>query len=138
MTDEEALTLTIYGEARGEPIEGKLGVAAVMRNRLLTHYRGARTYVDVCTAPAQFSAWQQEATQMLAEQDMLDGDPSLAHHPDPVLHLCLEIARATIAGLLPDVTRGANHYYADSIPTPHWAVGVPAVQLGHQRFLVAA
>lgn len=139
MTDQDALTLTIWGEARGEPIEGKLGVAAVMRNRFLTHYRGAQSYVDVCTAHAQFSAWTDEAAQMQQEEDILTGDPTLAHHSDPALRLCWEIAKATIAGALPDPTHGANHYYAVSIPSPSWATGVsPMASLGQHRFFNVA
>lgn len=139
MTDQDALCLTVWGEARGEPIEGKIAVAAVMRNRLVAGYRGAKSYVDVCTAHAQFSAWTDEAAQMQAEQDVLSGDPSLEHHADPVLRLCWEIARATIAGLLPDPTHGSNHYYAVSIPAPFWASGVsPLASLGAHRFFNVA
>ena len=139
MTDIEALTLTIWGEARGEPIEGKIGVAMVIRNRLLSHYRGAQTYVDVCTAQAQFSAWSDEVKQMQEAQDILVGDPSLAHHPDPALRLCLEIAQATIPGLLSDNTAGANHYLTTDLyrrARPAWAVGeAPRRRLGHHIFL---
>lgn len=135
MTDVEALALTIWGEARGEVIESKVGVAMVMRNRVLNHYRGAKTFVEVCTAKAQFSAWTEEAAQMQAEQELLTGDPTLARHSDPTLRLCLEIAKATIAGLLTDNTQGANHYYATSIKEPYWATGAFAlVTLGHHKF----
>lgn len=131
MTDLDALTLTIWGEAQGEPIEGKLGVASVIRNRVLSHYRGAQTYLAVCTAHAQFSVWTDSVAAMTAEQKVLAGS-----HPDSTLLLCQEIARATIAGLLPDVTKGANHYYALSMPTPPvWALGqTPLITLGRQRF----
>jgi spore germination cell wall hydrolase CwlJ-like protein len=130
MTDQEALTLTIWGEARSEPIEGKLGVAAVIRNRVLAHYRGATTYLEVCTARAQFSAWTDEAAEMKAAQQALAGT-----HPDTSLLLCGEIAKATIAGLIPDNTSGANHYYALTIPPPSWALNAtPLITLGHQRF----
>lgn len=139
MTDCEALTLTIWGEARGEPIEGKVGVAMVMRNRLLAYYRGANSYVDVCTAHAQFSAWTDEAAQMQAEADLLTGDPTLAHHPDPVLRLCWEIAGATIAGTLADNTHGSNHYFNPGVVMPSWAPGVFVLaELGHHRFLSVA
>jgi N-acetylmuramoyl-L-alanine amidase len=139
MTDQDALTLTIWGEARGEPIEGKLGVASVMRNRLLAKYRGAQTYVAVCTARAQFSAWTDEATAMQSEAELLTGDPTLKNHPDPVLRLCWEIARATIAGLLPDATNGANHYYAVSIQPPAWCAGQQTLAaLGQHRFFKVA
>lgn len=137
MTDVEALTLTIWGEARGEPIQGKVGVAMVMRNRVLSHYRGALTFVAVCTAHAQFSAWTDEAAQMQAEQELLTGDPTLARHPDPVLRLCLEIAKATIAGELADNTRNSNHYVTSNLyknARPNWANGVPALTLGNHVF----
>jgi spore germination cell wall hydrolase CwlJ-like protein len=131
MTDHDALTLTIWGEARGEPIEGKVGVAAVIRNRVQAHYRGATTYLAVCLAHAQFSAWTDEAAAMKAEEVALAGSS-----PDPTLKLCGEIAAATIAGVLPDPTHGANHYYAISLTTPPaWAVGqTPLVTLGRQHF----
>jgi len=139
MTDQDALTLTIWGEARGEPIEGKIGVANVMRNRLLAHYRGATSYVEVCTARAQFSAWTDEAQTMQAEMELLTGDPQLKSHPDPVLRLCWEIARATINGLLGDNTRGATHYYATSIKTPIWAQNQSLLAtLGAHRFYQVA
>lgn len=138
MTDRDALSLTIWGEARGEPIEGKVGVAMVMRNRVLAHYRGALTFEAVCTAHAQFSAWIDEATEMQAEAELLTGDPTLAHHPDPVLRLCCEIAAATIAGTLADNTRNANHYLTAALyqrATPVWAKGTPVLTLGSQVFL---
>jgi spore germination cell wall hydrolase CwlJ-like protein len=139
MTEQEALTLTIWGEARGEPIEGKIGVANVMRNRLLTKYRGATSYVEVCTARAQFSAWTEEAKQMQDEAEVLTGDPQMKNHPDPVLRLCWEIARATINNLLADNTRGATHYYATSISAPIWAQGQPLLaSLGAHRFFHVA
>ena len=136
MTEQDALTLTIWGEARGEPIEGKIGVAMVMRNRLLEKYRGATNYVDVCMARAQFSAWTDEAAAMQSEAELLTGDPTLKHHPDPSLRLCWEIARATIAGLLADNTHGSNHYFAISMTAPPpWAGNQHArAELGGHRF----
>ena len=131
MTDLEALALTIWGEARGEPIEGKIGVAMVMRNRLQHAYLNGKTYVDVCTAHAQFSAWTEEAAQL---QQML----TAYNHPGPVLGLCIEVARGTMTGKLADNTSGANHYYADTIPAPAWAVGTPLAHLGHHLFFNVA
>lgn len=145
MTDQDALTLTIWGEARGEPREGKIAVAAVMRNRLEVHYRGAQNYVDVCTAHAQFSAWTDEAVQMQAEAGILSTDPQLEQHPDPVLRECWEIARDTITGQIPDNTGGANHYLTASLyVSPHaptWAkqAGVqPTTQIGAHVFFDVA
>ena len=107
MTDQDALTLTIWGEARGEPIEGMIGVAMVVRNRVLTKYRGATTYAQVCLAPEQFSCWTQEKSQMS------DAETNLANWSNPVLDLCEQISTAVIADKLADNTNGATHYYAD-------------------------
>ena len=132
MTDAEALSLTIWGEARGEPIEGKIGVACVMRNRLNSHYRGAQTYVDVCMAHAQFSAWTDEAAQMATELERLEGS-----HPDPSLMLCAEVASAIMQNLIPSNVQNANHYYAISISPPAWAIDRPVLAaLGRHRFFL--
>ena len=134
MTDLEALTLTLWGEARGEPIEGKLAVAAVIRNRVL---RGApvATYVSICTAKAQFSAWTEEVAQMKqAAADFESG------HLSASLELCEEIARATIAGLLLDPTDGDLNYITRDLydhTTPVWAKGKPIKQFGNQVFFTA-
>lgn len=133
MTDLEALTLTIFGEARSEPIEGKIAVAMVIRNRVLAHYGGVSTYVDVCTARAQFSAWTEEVAQMNAAAIELEGQQL-----DPTLKLCEEIALATIAGSLADNTGGANHYLTVSLyqrKPPKWAQGATGRRIGSQVFM---
>ncbi len=133
MTDLQALTLTIWGEARSEPIEGKIAVAMVIRNRVLAHYGGAQTYTDVCLARAQFSAWTEEAKQMDDAEIELSGG-----HADPVLSLCEEIARATIAGLLADNTGNANHYVTTLLlhtNPPVWTRGVIGRPIGSQTFM---
>ncbi len=136
MTDVEALTLTIWGEARGEPIEGKIAVAMVIRNRVTERYRGDSTYLGVCTARAQFSAWTEEVAQMREAEIELEG-----RHLDPMLKLCEEIARATIAGLLADNTGGANHYLTLHLyrtEPPSWAKGVTGRTIGSQIFMRVA
>ena len=137
MTDLEALTLTIWGEARGEPIEGQIGVAMVMRNRLLEHYCGAQSYVEVCTAHDQFSAWAQEREQMQTASQALVWTASQVWQP--ALRLAHQIAQATLDGKLADNTGGANHYYASSIPAPQWALDQPVLAvLGAHRFYKVA
>ncbi len=126
--DRDMLIRAIHGEAGNQGPEGMRAVASVIRNRVEEHYGGHTTYVDVCQAKAQFSAWTEEAAAMGAEALLLA-------HPDPTLRLCAEIAHATIAGVLPDVTHGANHYYAVTIEPPSWAVDAFVLaQLGHHKF----
>ena len=54
LNDTEAAILTIYGEARGEPFEGKQAVGVVIENRAVKHNQ---TVKAVCYAPSQFSCY---------------------------------------------------------------------------------
>lgn len=135
MTDLDALTLTLYGEARGEPIEGLIGVAMVIRNRVQARWRGDTTYDAVVHAPAQFSCWTEEKDQ-LARAAQLLGSATLP----PDLARCQEVAVATLAGTLADNTHSANHYLTaflyHSQACPSWALGIkPLATLGRQVFL---
>lgn len=48
---------TVFGEARGEPLEGIVGVANVIKNRFVA---SRKTYKDIVLAPRQFSCWNQD------------------------------------------------------------------------------
>lgn len=50
-------TLTILGEAEGEPYLGKLAVARVIRNRMALRYASDGTVAGTVFAPFQFSVW---------------------------------------------------------------------------------
>jgi hypothetical protein len=54
LDDTEAAILTIYGEARGEPFEGKQAVGVVISNRA---QRRRKTIKEICYAPNQFSCY---------------------------------------------------------------------------------
>lgn len=119
--DHDALTLarTLYGEARGEPIDGKIAVAWVIRNRASrSRFAGALLGHDgavdkVCRAPWQFSCWN-------------EGDPNR-----PLLLALREdqcrgeygVATNVLDGLVADPTCGADHYH--TIERPAWAQAWP-------------
>lgn len=48
---------TIVGEAGGEPYEGKVAVAHVIRNRMRTRYASDGTVAGTVLHPFQFSLW---------------------------------------------------------------------------------
>lgn len=48
---------TIWGEAEGEPYEGKLGVARVIRERMKHRYFSDGTVAGTVLRPMQFSLW---------------------------------------------------------------------------------
>lgn len=132
------LGLCIYGEARGEPVEGKVAVACVVRNRAAAKNGDYRL---VILAPRQFSCFN------IGDRNrpILEG---LAQHfdvqNDPPLRECAWVAEGTVRGYLRDNTGGANHYltaalFDDPTQRPPWAnpIGVTA-RVGRHVFLRVA
>ncbi|NCO02714.1 MAG: cell wall hydrolase [Alphaproteobacteria bacterium] len=115
----DVLARTIFGEARGEPIEGMEAVACVVMNRVrISDIKGQYWWgsgvIGVCQKPYQFSCWNRS-------------DPSyqrLMNVTDSNIHFatCLRIARRAVIGALRDNTNGATHYHADYV-SPYWAKG---------------
>lgn len=106
MTAPAILKCALFGECRGEPIEGQVGVGSVIRERKLV--KGVR-YNDIILAPAQFSAF-------------FPGDPNfqkllnLEGYEDPdVLRQLAWVAEGIVSGSLRDNVARANHYYDFSI-----------------------
>lgn len=135
LSDRTVLALTLYGEARGEPIEGQIAVACVIRNRV-TDPRWPNAYRDVCLQRMQFSCWNDgdptQATVLRA------ADQAKVSQFDPGMLQCAWVAQGIIDGFAADLTRGANHYYADSIAPPAWAASmVLTVKKGHHIFFRA-
>ena len=127
--DIDVMALTIWGEARGESFDGKVGVAWVIRNRMSKspQYNWPDNIRGVCKQPSQFSCWN-------------PGDPNLGQlttltEADSNFRECKEIARKVVKGELSDVSNGADHYYANYIATPDWARGkTPVATIGVHRF----
>jgi len=137
LSDEQVLALTLFGEARGEPMEGMLAVAAVIRNRVkadLGHDGKAdwwgEGYRGVCLKDKQFSCWNDGDPTQLA---VLEHAATIAS-PGPKMHLLLWIAQGTVHGYLSDTLFGATHYHATRI-TPSWiATMIPVAQRGQHIF----
>jgi hypothetical protein len=106
---------TIYGEARGEPAEGRVAVANVIMNRMEAQrpHFGA-TPRAICLMPSQFSCWNPTDVN----RPMLT-DPE--EQATPMFRECLDLAERALAGELDDITDGATHFHATNIATPSWA-----------------
>jgi len=137
LSDTDWVALTLWAEARAEPIEGQIGVANVIRNRVKSG-RWGRTYESVCLAPKQFSCWIPEggkanydALQVLKRSVELGGDIK-----DRALRTCYWVASGCVDGSMPENVSGACHYHAITMASlPKWAVGhVPVARLGHHAF----
>lgn len=127
----DVLARTIFGEARGEPVEGMEAVANVVLNRVQIAQKKGRYWwgnniIGVCQKPYQFSCWNKS-------------DPSyqrLINVTDKNIHFAtaLRIAQRAVIGALQDRTNGATHYHADYV-SPYWARGErPVKTIGRHIF----
>src|SRR5262245_40213706 len=121
--DLEILTKTVYGEARGEPREGKQAVVGVIRNRLnaTDRWYSAGTYRDVCLKNKQFSCWNTN-DPMRPKIETLAVEKAVN---------CLEAVLDVLFRGAPDPTGGATFYLNPSVlpKLPAWATKKPPVKI---------
>lgn len=127
----DVLARTIFGEARGEPIEGMEAVANVVLNRVkIAKKRGkywwGKDIISVCQKPYQFSCWNKSDPSY---QRLIKVTSSNIHFATS-----LRIARRAVVGALSDRTNGATHYHADYVE-PYWSLGErPVKKIGRHIF----
>lgn len=131
------LGLTVWGEARGEPVEGQVAVAWVIKNRAARRHQ---TVQYVCLDRWQFSCWwgQDANAQALRArtQRVLTGDIVT----DPPWLKILQLAHQVLVGIVPDPTGGADHYLTTTLyqdeDAPTWSKVLPVTQtIGRHTFL---
>ena len=137
LSELNIFALTLWGEVRNEPIEGIVGVACVVRNRVRTQYRGT-TYREVCLAPWQFSCWKVEGGKANHEALMALAR-ALVSGQEPKDHAFLEcayVADGIISDTLRDRVGKARHYHTATMkPWPEWAIDkTPAFQVASHLF----
>lgn len=130
--DIDIMARTLWGEARNQGIKGMEAVACVIMNRFneniwYSKYKGEHSIKAVCLKPKQFSCWNKD-------------DPnyekcSSVNTTNKTFVQALEIAKNAKYGKLKDITKGANHYYADSIKAPKWVKDMKfCVKIGQHNF----
>lgn len=107
------LARTIYGEARGEGERGMQIVANIVMNRVAEETWYGDGVQGVCLKDKQFSCWNIGDPNRAKIINIEPGDNS-------VFDLAYDIAARAVAGELPDLTSGGNHYHTKSI-NPYWA-----------------
>ncbi len=138
--DVDIMARTIYGEARGEPDEGKIAVGWTIMNRVAFAqaqggYWWGNTIRDVCLKPWQYSCWNpNDPNSELIKSVTPEKDPEY-----PAFSKCLDVARDVISGRVPDPVDGATHYYATWLwnagQAPSWAEdGTYVAQIGGHYF----
>lgn len=138
LSDTQILALTMYGEARGEPIEGIVGVASVIKNRV-KEKRFGNGYLGVCLKPKQFSCWNEDDPNkpllLSAAESLIAGSQLLPRS----LELCLFLADGIKKEIVSDNTKGSNHYLTRklfNVAPPSWAKGkLPKALIGNHIFL---
>ena len=140
LPDEAIFGLTLYGEARGEPIEGLIAVACVIRNRLLdSKKRWGADYRAVCLQPHQFSTWS-EAGGKANYEELIRATTILLSNEiaPPLLEQAAWCALGVSRGAIIDNVKKSNHYHVSTMnPRPKWAQPyAPKLQVGHHVFYV--
>lgn len=130
----DALARTLWGEARGEGIQGMTAVACVIVNRVNIDLGNdgkpdwwGEGIESVCRARYQFSCWlpnDPNYKQMLAQTEA-----------DLLFCRARTVAVLAASGLLVDITGGATHYYAVNIAPPNWTQGATlTATIGRHKF----
>jgi len=123
----EIAARTAWGEARGEGVAGMQAVLNVINNRAKSPGWWGRDIASVCLTPWQFSCWNAVDPNRERLTSVTD--------KDALYRSAVAMAGRMAAGSLPDLTKGADSYYATDIPKPGWAVGrVPLITIGHHAF----
>jgi len=145
LSERSLIAATLYGEARGEPIEGQVGVLHVFRNRVADG-RWGPTYHRVLLGWAQFSCnWPG-----LSSPKAFDAVVAFGQHVEAggggsslKLRQLLGLTDLLLADALADNTRTSTHYYAltpQLIQSPPKWAKPPAIltaQLGNHVFFKA-
>lgn len=132
VSDLVALIATLYGEASGEPIEGQIAAACVIRNRVKADIRHdnlpdwwGEGYRGVCLKRLQFSCWWEtndnsDRVYALAER-FITRQPVGAG----VVAQLQWVAEGIINDVILDRSKGADHYLTTALlrssRAPIWA-----------------
>jgi N-acetylmuramoyl-L-alanine amidase len=135
LTDpQQVLARTIWGENRGGGWSGMQSVANVVMNRARRGGWWGATPLAVCLHPWQFSTWNALTAHQAQDANFL---ATVAAGPaSPRFQDATTLAALALAGKLPDITGGADSYYAISLDTPPaWAAtATHTADIAGQRF----
>lgn len=131
----DVLARTVWGEARGEGVQGMQAVANVVMNRVAVAagfkskgggFWWGNDVIAVCQKPYQFSCWNKDDPNFAKVQGVDGSDLNFA--------TAMRMAARAVAGVLDDITNGATHYHAVGI-LPGWAKGQkPVAVIGRHVF----
>lgn len=124
------VALTAIGEASNQGYNGMQAVINSVVNRVKHPGWWGDTLRNVCLAKEQYDCWMAGPDRLRMLEIPAD---------DVVYQQALTLARLAVAGTLPDITEGADSYYAVTIPAPSWASAPGTtftVQIHEHRFFI--
>lgn len=101
---------TGVGEARSEHHLGRVAVMNVILNRVKKKSWWGDSITTVCLYPWQFSCWN--------ENDPNREYISKLDKNSSIYQQFASIVQGILEGFVPDITLGATHFHARTIPTP--------------------
>lgn len=124
----DVMARTLWGEARSCGGNGMRHVASVILNRASHECWWGISIVTVCRQPWQFSCWNPDDPNLPKLLAVTDANSDF--------RLALSIAQTAVTRQLPDLTYGADSYYALSMKAPpYWAAkGVRTMVDGWHAF----
>lgn len=124
LTPVQAGALTVYGEARNQPVSGLQAVLSVIRNRVNLGKWGP-TWAQTVLAPMQFSCWNDDDPNSSILYDLsrsLLSPSTVLRAANPVLDVCLMMAERMVENIYTSNVGGSTHYYAPAaVSMPKWA-----------------
>jgi hypothetical protein len=142
LTDVQILALTLFGEARSEPIEGIVGVGCVIRNRVTAGLDWwGEGYRGVCLAPYEFSMCVGSQVRTAPIQTTTrccrwrSASPTRNRPARCSQSVCGQ-RPAFFDTVIGDRVKGSTHYHSVTLqPRPACArMHAPAVQVGRHLF----
>lgn len=113
------MTVCIYHEGRGEPLEGQKAIAHTIMNRV---YRRKISVEEVVLERYQYSWANGGARPPIKEYSAFLTS----------LGVAFEVLEERMSG---ETFQGVDHYFADRIPMPSWAKGMKlAKKIGKHTF----
>jgi N-acetylmuramoyl-L-alanine amidase len=146
LSEVQVVGLTLFGEARGEPIESIVGVASVIRNRFQLAWMGKRSYSEVCLTAYQFSCWNENDPNRRILGMMIAKLVNKEKINDIFYRQCEFVGSGIINWDLRDNTKCATHYMETHLfhsPTPPTnveklvSVAKVTVEYGNHTFFIA-
>lgn len=137
MPSRVVLALTLYGEARGEPPEGREAIAWVVKNRARLR---RQTIPEVCLQKWQFSCWWGDDANTQALLTRAEAVLRGTNAGDSAWLQTAAIANRVLIDGGEDVSHGADHYLTTALyrsdHPPYWAKGMTVMAtIGRHIFL---